>query len=86
MAKPTLKPQWQSLYNPMANEVWAAILATTFLMCVALVMVRCELMLTPYGEYLYDPLVQVLRYAISILILHLLMSVFALYGVYHSTL
>ncbi|XP_071545497.1 uncharacterized protein [Panulirus ornatus] len=36
MAKPTLKPQWQSLYYPLATKVWACILATAFLMCVTL--------------------------------------------------
>lgn len=26
MAKPQLKPQWQSLYYPLTDEVWASIL------------------------------------------------------------
>ncbi|XP_042203097.1 uncharacterized protein LOC121853186 [Homarus americanus] len=39
MAKPTLKPQWQSLYYPLANEVWTAILVTLILTCLVLVMV-----------------------------------------------
>ncbi|XP_042233765.1 glutamate receptor 2-like [Homarus americanus] len=39
MAKPTLKPQWQSLYYPLANEVWAAVIATAVVECVALLMI-----------------------------------------------
>ncbi|KAG7162364.1 Ionotropic receptor 93a-like 14 [Homarus americanus] len=37
MAKPTLKPQWQSLYYPLSSSVWAAILATAVLTCMVLV-------------------------------------------------
>ncbi|XP_076045749.1 ionotropic receptor 93a-like [Oratosquilla oratoria] len=32
MAKPGLKPQWQSLYYPLANQVWASIFATVLFM------------------------------------------------------
>ncbi|XP_071535584.1 glutamate receptor ionotropic, delta-1-like [Panulirus ornatus] len=32
LAKPVLKPQWQSLYYPLADEVWASTLAALLLM------------------------------------------------------
>ncbi|XP_042876367.1 glutamate receptor ionotropic, delta-1-like [Penaeus japonicus] len=40
MAKPTLKPRWQSLYYPLTDGVWAFILAVLALVPVALILVR----------------------------------------------
>lgn len=40
MAKPTLKPRWQSLYYPLTDGVWASILAVLALVPVALILVR----------------------------------------------
>lgn len=40
MAKPTLKPRWQSLYYPLTEGVWASILAVLALVPVALILVR----------------------------------------------
>lgn len=31
MAKPSLEPRWKSLYYPLANEVWMAVIAHVFL-------------------------------------------------------
>lgn len=39
MAKPKLKPQWQSFYHPITDEVWASILALLFLVPATLLMV-----------------------------------------------
>ncbi|XP_063584656.1 glutamate receptor-like [Penaeus indicus] len=39
MARPSLTPQWQSLYYPLSDAVWACILATVFFMAVVLYMV-----------------------------------------------
>ncbi|XP_064123019.1 ionotropic receptor 21a-like [Macrobrachium nipponense] len=37
MAKPVLKPQWQSLYYPLTNEVWLCIFGTLLISCVGLI-------------------------------------------------
>ncbi|XP_047482777.1 glutamate receptor ionotropic, delta-1-like [Penaeus chinensis] len=39
MAKPTLKPRWQSLYYPLTEGVWASILAVLALVPVALILI-----------------------------------------------
>ncbi|ROT67556.1 Variant Ionotropic Glutamate Receptor [Penaeus vannamei] len=39
MAKPTLKPRWQSLYYPLTDGVWASILAVLALVPVALILI-----------------------------------------------
>ncbi|XP_071536168.1 ionotropic receptor 21a-like [Panulirus ornatus] len=39
LAKPVLKPQWQSLYYPLADEVWASTLAALLLMSALIYMV-----------------------------------------------
>ncbi|XP_071533998.1 LOW QUALITY PROTEIN: ionotropic receptor 21a [Panulirus ornatus] len=39
MAKPKLKPRWQSLYYPMTDEVWASLLTLLLLMPAALLMI-----------------------------------------------
>ncbi|XP_071534086.1 ionotropic receptor 21a-like [Panulirus ornatus] len=39
MAKPTLKPRWQSLYYPLKDEVWASILAALLLVPIVLLLV-----------------------------------------------
>ncbi|XP_047483147.1 uncharacterized protein LOC125035052 [Penaeus chinensis] len=39
MARPSLTPQWQSLYYPLSDAVWACILAAVFFMAVVLYMV-----------------------------------------------
>ncbi|XP_069957204.1 ionotropic receptor 21a-like [Cherax quadricarinatus] len=36
MAKPSLKPRWQSLYYPLSGEVWASILASLILVLIIL--------------------------------------------------
>lgn len=43
MAKPALKPRWQSLYYPLTDGVWAAILAVVIIMPLPLILVRCLL-------------------------------------------
>ncbi|KAG7162365.1 Ionotropic receptor 93a-like 15 [Homarus americanus] len=51
MAKPTLKPQWQSLYYPLANEVWATILVTTILTCLVILMIdRSKVVIGGHGN------------------------------------
>lgn len=39
MAKPTLKPRWQSLYYPLRAEVWVSILALLLLVPIVLLLV-----------------------------------------------
>lgn len=41
MAKPTLKPRWQSLYYPMKDLVWLSILAVLILVPIILLLVSC---------------------------------------------
>ncbi|XP_042224455.1 ionotropic receptor 93a-like [Homarus americanus] len=40
MAKPTLKPRWQSLYYPLSGEVWVSILAVLLLVPAVLLMIN----------------------------------------------
>ncbi|XP_063875086.1 uncharacterized protein LOC135108267 [Scylla paramamosain] len=40
MAKPTLKPNWQSLYYPLQLEVWGSIAASICFVFVVLILVR----------------------------------------------
>ncbi|XP_071535898.1 ionotropic receptor 21a-like [Panulirus ornatus] len=40
LAKPVLKPQWQSLYYPLADEVWASTLAALLLMPALMYMIN----------------------------------------------
>ncbi|XP_064102699.1 ionotropic receptor 93a-like [Macrobrachium nipponense] len=39
MAKPTLKPRWQSLYYPLTGQVWASILAMMIIMPVVFIVI-----------------------------------------------
>lgn len=39
MAKPTLEPNWQSLYYPLQLEVWGAVIITVVLVFVILYLV-----------------------------------------------
>lgn len=41
MAKPSLKPQWQSLYYPLADFVWFLVLVTLLCVLLFLILVRC---------------------------------------------
>ncbi|XP_076058553.1 ionotropic receptor 93a-like [Oratosquilla oratoria] len=49
MAKPELKPQWQSLYYPLTNEVWVAILAIVIFILLPLYV------FSRIGRSSYDP-------------------------------
>ncbi|KAK4327141.1 hypothetical protein Pmani_002370 [Petrolisthes manimaculis] len=40
MAKPVLRPQWQSLYYPLSNLVWASVLIMLLLTPFILILVR----------------------------------------------
>lgn len=40
MAKPALKPRWQSLYYPLTDGVWASILAVVIIMPLPLILVK----------------------------------------------
>ncbi|XP_069982138.1 ionotropic receptor 21a-like [Penaeus vannamei] len=40
LTKPKLRPKWQSLYYPLANEVWISIVATLFLAPAVMLWVR----------------------------------------------
>lgn len=39
MAKPVPKPSWLSFYHPLSSQVWAAVIASTMVVCFTLVMV-----------------------------------------------
>ncbi|XP_064102675.1 ionotropic receptor 93a-like [Macrobrachium nipponense] len=39
MAKPTLKPRWQSLYYPLTGQVWASILAMMIIMPIVFIVI-----------------------------------------------
>lgn len=43
MANPVAKPSWLSFYHPLSGQVWAAVLASTVIFCVALFMVSRSL-------------------------------------------
>ncbi|MPC99230.1 hypothetical protein E2C01_094631 [Portunus trituberculatus] len=38
-AKPSLRPQWQSLYYPLSNEVWFAVLGVTVVLPISVYLV-----------------------------------------------
>lgn len=45
LTKPKLRPKWQSLYYPLANEVWVTIVVTLFLTLAVMLLVMCALVL-----------------------------------------
>ncbi|ROT79299.1 Variant Ionotropic Glutamate Receptor [Penaeus vannamei] len=49
MARPSLTPQWQSLYYPLADAVWACILAAVLFMAVVLYMARKNKKFSPWN-------------------------------------
>ncbi|XP_071545446.1 ionotropic receptor 21a-like [Panulirus ornatus] len=52
LAKPQLKPQWQSLYYPLADGVWASTLATLLVMPGIMYMITTKYMWRRQGDYL----------------------------------
>lgn len=48
LTKPKLRPKWQSLYYPLANEVWVTIVVTLFLTLAVMLLVMCALVLLMY--------------------------------------